>query len=210
MLRLRQPLSPARRRARWLVWGAFAAVLALRWAFPPEPVEPEPWTGDRHQPGERRRARPDPTHPITSPALASDLALPTNLWRIRITLRPEDADRLRGDFWHRGRPPGQSRTEVLARVEEGGVTYTNVALHLKGSAGSFRPFDDQPAFTLHFSKHAPGQRFHGMAKLSLNNSVQDPTFLGETISRELFVAAGVPTPAATHATVVVNGRELGL
>ncbi|MFM7100637.1 MAG: CotH kinase family protein [Verrucomicrobiota bacterium] len=206
----RPPLSPARRRARWLVWGAFAAVLALRWAVPPEQPEPHAWPGEDSRRGERRRARLEPAPPTAPPTAPPARTLPTNLWRIQITLSPEDADRLRGDYWHRGRPPGQPRTEVRARVEEGGTTYANVALHLKGSAGSFRPFDDQPAFTLHFSKHASGQRFHGMAKLSLNNSVQDPSFLCEAISRELFVAAGVPTPAATHATVVVNGRDLGL
>lgn len=206
MFRPRQPLSPARRWARRFVWAAFAGVLALRWAFPPERTERFGWGQEGGRFGEGRRARRDPPRP-TAPPRAN---LPTNLWRLEINISVADANRLRSDFWHRGRPPGQERTEVLARVVEGGVTYTNVALHLKGSAGSFRPFDDQPALTLNFSKHAPGQRFHGMGKLSLNNSVQDPTFICEALSRELFVAAGVPAPPATHATVVINGRDLGL
>src|SRR4030095_4541018 len=44
----------------------------------------------------------------------------------------------------------------------------------------------------------------------LNNSVQDPSYLCEKIGRELFNAAGIPAPRATHATVEVNGRRLGL
>src|SRR4026209_1980279 len=41
------------------------------------------------------------------------------------------------------------RRNVRARVTEGGRTYEEVGIHLKGAAGSFRPIDDQkPAFTL--------------------------------------------------------------
>jgi hypothetical protein len=85
-----------------------------------------------------------------------------------------------------------------------------VALHLKGAAGSFRPLDWNPAMTLNFDKFSAGQRFHGLKKISLNNSVQDPSFLTEKICRELFEAAGVPVPRAAHAQVGLNGRDLGL
>jgi hypothetical protein len=118
---------------------------------------------------------------------------------------------LRGYIWNgwRGRAR-QERPEVQVTVLEDGHIYTNVALHLKGAAGSFRPYDDKPALTLNFSKHAPGQRFHGHSKVSLNNSVQDPSFLCEALCRELYNAAGVPAPSAEWATALVNGRDLGL
>lgn len=137
--------------------------------------------------------------------------VPTDLWRLRIEIAPRDVETLRGYYWNgrRGQRPVE-RPEVLATVREGGIAYSNVALHLKGAAGSFRPFDDKPALTLNFSKHASGQRFHGFSKISLNNSVQDPSYLCEAISRELFEAAGVPVPSAEHATVLLNGRDLGL
>jgi spore coat protein CotH len=138
-------------------------------------------------------------------------AVPTDLWRLHLEIAAADVEKLRGYFWNgrRGQRP-EERPEVLARVREGGAVYENVAVHLKGAAGSFRPFDDKPALTLNFSKHAPGQRFHGYSKLSLNNSVQDPTYLCEAISRELFAAAGVPVPRVDHVTVLINGRDLGL
>jgi len=44
----------------------------------------------------------------------------------------------------------------------------------------------------------------------LNNSVQDPTFLAECLSSQIFRDAGVPAPRATHAFVEFNGRPLGL
>ncbi|MBM3845187.1 MAG: hypothetical protein FJ405_02725 [Verrucomicrobia bacterium] len=103
----------------------------------------------------------------------------------------------------------QERKDATCIVREAGKVYTNVQIHLKGAAGSFRPVDDRPAMTLNFSKRAKGQKFHGLEKLSLNNSVQDSTLMQEILAREVFNAAGVPTTRATHATVKLNGRSLG-
>ena len=191
------------RWSRVLVWTAFAAVLTLRFVFPPEPVEtvrPVPWGGD--QGGRYRRP------PTRLPAPISKV--PADLWRMHIEIAPKDVETLRGYYWNGRGGQHQERPEVLAAVREGGTVYTKVALHLKGAAGSFRPFDDKPALTLNFSRHTPNQRFHGYDKISLNNSVQDPSYLCEAISRELFEAAGVPVARSDHATVLINGRDLGL
>jgi len=102
------------------------------------------------------------------------------------------------------------RTYVGVTVLEGGVTYTNVSLKLKGARGSFRYYDDRPALTLNFGREAEGQRFHGLRKLHLNNSVQDWTMMNEMLASEVFLAAGVPTARATHAMVQLNNRKLGL
>src|SRR5205814_289689 len=72
------------------------------------------------------------------------------------------------------------------------------------------PLRGLPAFTLNFDRFVPGQTFHGLKKVHLNNSVQDRTFLSEKISRELFEAAGVPVPRAGNAQVALNGRPLGM
>jgi spore coat protein H len=102
------------------------------------------------------------------------------------------------------------RRNVRAKVIEGTNIYHDVAIHLKGAAGSFRPIDDgKPAFTLNFDKFKDGQNFQGLDKLHLNNSVQDPSYMTELLCSELFLAAGVPTPRATHARVELNGRLLG-
>jgi spore coat protein H len=102
------------------------------------------------------------------------------------------------------------RRNVRARVTEGKTVYEDVAIHLKGAAGSFRPIDDgKPAFTLNFDKFKEDQEFHGLDKLHLNNSVQDPSYMTELLCSELFLGAGVPTPRTTHARVELNGRLLG-
>ncbi|HYV28297.1 MAG TPA: CotH kinase family protein [Candidatus Eisenbacteria bacterium] len=128
--------------------------------------------------------------------------------RLRIDIPEKEMETLKKYQWTFG--PQPEREQVQATVREGNLVYTNVALHLKGAAGSFRAIDDKPALTLNFDKFADGQRFHGLQKLSLNNSVQDPTYVSEQFSREAFLKAGVPVPRATHARVELNGRDLGL
>jgi spore coat protein H len=107
-----------------------------------------------------------------------------------------------------------NRAYVRAEVREGGKTYEDVGVHLKGAAGSFRGLDggmgQGPALTLNFDKFEDRQKFHGLDKIHLNNSVQDPSYMTEILCGELFRAAGVPTPRGTHARVRLNGRDLGL
>ena len=107
--------------------------------------------------------------------------------------------------WGQPRP---ERVDVKATVRQGGVVYTNVAVHLKGSF-TFEPVDDKPSLTLNFDKFSPSQRFHGLDKLHLNNSVQDPSYLCEKLAREMFTEAGVPAARVGHARVSLNGRPLG-
>ncbi len=121
--------------------------------------------------------------------------------RLKIELDQDSLDRLRAD----------PRAYVHATLRENEKTvYEDVAVKLKGAAGSFREVDDKPAFTLNLDKFRKGQDFHGLEKLHLNNSVQDGTWLHEFVGSELFRAAGIPAPRVTHARVWLNGRELGL
>ena len=139
-------------------------------------------------------------------AIADDIFAGTNVLRMQITIPQSGMNALRHTGWGNGR----ERPIAMATVEEDGVVYTNVAVHLKGSAGSFRSIDENPCLTLNFEKFATNQTFHGLHKLSLNNSAQDRSYLNEKISRELFESAGVPVPRAGHALVQLNGRNIGL
>ncbi|HZO84980.1 MAG TPA: CotH kinase family protein [Verrucomicrobiae bacterium] len=119
---------------------------------------------------------------------------------IKIEIAKTNMDSLRRD----------ARKYVPATFRDGDTVYTNIAIRLKGAAGSFRPVDDRPALTLNFDKYVDGQKFHGLDKMHLNNSVQDPSYMTELICGELFVAAGVPAARTSHARVELNGRDLGL
>lgn len=127
--------------------------------------------------------------------------------QLSIEIADDDMNALRHS---RNARSGGPRPEVLVTVREGTNRYELVSLHLKGSGGSFQPVDAKPALTLHFNERDSGQRFHGLEKVSLNNSIQDKTFLCEYIGRRMFAAAGIPVPRSTHATVTLNGRRLGL
>jgi spore coat protein H len=184
-------------------WVLLGLVSAIRYFIPNEPA---PTFQQFHPPPEQNwRPRRAPIHvhpPVTD--------LPPDLWRLHIEIDPRGVEALRSYHWNGWDGREGNRPQVLATVREGDRVYTNVTIHLKGSAGSFRPFDDKPALTLNFSKNAPKQRFHEYKKISLNNSVQDSTYVTEALCRELFTKAGVPSPNIHHATVVLNGRDLQL
>ncbi len=127
---------------------------------------------------------------------------------LRIEISKEGADILRQYSWRNRKQV--ERTYVPATIREGKTIWTNVGVHLKGGYGSFRSLDEKPGFTLNFDKFSEGQRFHGLQKLSLNNSVQDGSYLSDNIARGLHNSAGVPTPRLDYATVELNGRYLGL
>lgn len=124
----------------------------------------------------------------------------TPVVEITIELDAKDADSLR-------REP---RKYVRVTVKEGGTTYKDVGMHLKGAAGSSRGFDDKPGLTLNMNKFGEEQLFHGMDKVHLSNSVQDPSYLSELICGDLFRAAGVPASRIGHAVVTLNGKKRGL
>jgi spore coat protein H len=118
---------------------------------------------------------------------------------IRITVDPQGMTELRRD----------TREYVRAIFREGENVLTNVGIHLKGM-GSFRPVDRKPAFTVKFNKFVEDQSFYGLTKISLNNSVQDLTYINEILCTELFRRAGVPAARVAHSRVYLNDRYLGL
>jgi spore coat protein H len=119
---------------------------------------------------------------------------------IRIELAPSEWQALQRE----------NRKYVRATVHEGGHTWRDVGVHLKGAAGSFRGLDDRPALTLKFDKFTPDLKFHGLRKIHLNNSVQDGSYLTENICGEVFRNAGIPAARVSYASVELNGRKRGL
>jgi hypothetical protein len=145
----------------------------------------------------------------TKPSAGDDLFTDSAIRRLRIEVSKQGIATLRKYHFERDAMDAE-RVPVPATVREGDRVYTNVAVHLKGGFGSFRSVDDKPGMTLNFDKLANGQHFHGLQKISLNNSVQDPAFISDKLCRELFDKAGVPVPRADYALVELNGRKLGL
>ncbi len=85
----------------------------------------------------------------------------------------------------------------------------NVGLRLK-SGLSFKPMGDKAAFKIRFGKFVEGQRLFGLKNLALNNMIQDPSMVRETLAYRIFRDAGVPASRTGYAWIRVNGEDYGL
>lgn len=92
---------------------------------------------------------------------------------------------------------------------EAASTPMEVGIRLKGKQGSFRELSQKAGFKLKLN-FVKGKKFLGLKKMTLNNMVQDPSMVHETLSYELFRAAGVPSPRTGYAYVRVNGEAYGV
>ena len=165
---------------------------------------------------------PAPTHQDGAEAHPSDAYFALDrVLDISIEIASEDWDTLRH----------QTRTfeDVIAEIEEYGLsrpfadiydwfgatvtmdgeTRADVGVRKKGFLGS--QSDTKPALKLRFDKYVDGQSLGGvMERMTLNNSIQDPSMVNTCLSYRVFAAAGSPAPRCNFATVSVNGKDLGL
>ena len=175
----------------------------------PEPA-PEPTATPAPTPDDGAEAHPSDAYFALERVLA-----------ISIEIAGEDWDTLRH----------QTRTfaDVIAEIEEYGLsrpfadiyawfpatvtvdgeTHADVGVRKKGFVGS--QSDTKPALKLRFDKYVDGQSLGGvMERMTLNNSIQDPSMANTCLSYRVFAAAGNPAPRCNFATVSVNGKDLGL
>lgn len=145
-------------------------------------------------------ADPEPRYVVESTLDPSDeLFASENLARFDLELPPESLERLRE------RPDEYAPGSLRYREQR----LTSIGVRLKGEA-SFREIDDKPAFRLKLDKFVSGQRLFGLSRLTLNNDVQDPSSLSQSLVYRLFRASGMPAPRCNHALVYVNGEYYGL
>ena len=104
-------------------------------------------------------------------------------------------------------PDREERVPALLRYD--GVDLENVGVRIKGHATA-RPSTDKPPFSVKTNEFVKGQALHGVKRFSLNNCVQDLSFLAEDLSYEVWRRAGAPVRRSAHARVTFNGRYLGV
>jgi hypothetical protein len=85
-----------------------------------------------------------------------------------------------------------------------------VGVHLKGAWGSWRDISGKAAFKVKMDAFVEGQTLLGVSRITLNNMVQDPSYLRESISYRLYRNLGIPTPRTGYANVSLNGIDYGL
>ena len=107
------------------------------------------------------------------------------------------------------RPFASIYTWFPATVTVDGETHSEVGVRKKGFIGS--QSSTKPALKLRFDKYVDDQVLGGvMKRMTLNNSIQDPSMINTCLTYEVFAAAGNPASRCNFATVSVNGKNLGL
>lgn len=92
-----------------------------------------------------------------------------------------------------------------------GPLLNDVGIRLKGGVGSGRPVKTgKSGFKVRFDKFVPNQLFFGIKRLTLNNMIQDPSMVHESLTYELFRNLGLPASRTGYAFVTLNGEDYGL
>lgn len=146
-----------------------------------------------------KRQTPSLSHSDTQPATTADQFLRSeSLHSLQIKLSEGALESL-------GAKP---RRYVEGQLVYAGVDHP-VSLKLKGNR-SFRDLDGKPAIKLRFNRENPKGRFLGLKRLTLNNMVDDPTRMRESIGYRVYHAAGLAAPRTAYATLKINEREMGI
>lgn len=101
------------------------------------------------------------------------------------------------------------RTEVPASVQIRGVWFPEVGVRLKGQIGSRRRLDQKAAWKVDLNEYE-GHSIYGQEMLTVNNMVQDPSYVAEHLAYSVYRAAGIPAPRTSWARLSVNGDDWGL
>jgi hypothetical protein len=135
---------------------------------------------------------------------------------IDITVPPESYDAINAQ----AKPPGCVpfvRQYYPGTVTIDGETFEGAGIRTKGGCGSSRTLDQKASWKINLSwddesvQGCPGERrIHGLKRFTLNNQVQDRTFVHEMLAYHFYKLMGVATPRANHVRVNVNGAFWGV
>jgi len=109
--------------------------------------------------------------------------------------------------WRKATSVELSGTKFPART-----SFTDVGIKKKSFCGSIN--SDKPCLHIDFGKFldtnkAPVQQLIGSRYLTLNNSVQDLSYVRQLLGYRLFELAGLPHSRGNFAKVLVNGTPIG-
>ena len=69
---------------------------------------------------------------------------------------------------------------------------------------------DRYSFKLEFDHYDSGRTYYGLDKLSLNNIIQDTTYMKDYLTYQMMGAFGVDAPLCSYVYITVNGQDWGL
>lgn len=94
-----------------------------------------------------------------------------------------------------------------------GEAYKNVAIRAKGntSLSSVKSYgNDRYSFKIEFDHYDNAMTYHGLDKLSLNNVIQDNSYMKDFLAYTMMNDFGVASSLCSYVYITVNGEDWGL
>ena len=94
-----------------------------------------------------------------------------------------------------------------------GESYANVGIRAKGntSLSSVSSMgSNRYSFKLEFDQYDNTKSYYGLDKISLNNIIQDNTFMKDYLTYRMMGEFGVAAPLCSYVYITVNGEDFGL
>lgn len=94
-----------------------------------------------------------------------------------------------------------------------GEAYKNVGIRAKGntSLSSVAAYgNNRYSFKIEFDQYDNTKSYYGLDKISLNNIIQDNTYMKDYLCYQMMGAFGVPSSLCSYVYITVNGEDWGL
>ena len=117
------------------------------------------------------------------------------------------------DDWDGFLETAQSEEYSVCSVVIDGETIPNVGIRGKGntSLSSVASMNsDRYSFKIEFDQYDSTKTYHGLDKLSLNNLIQDNTYMKDYLTYRMMDEFGAAAPLCSYVYVTVNGEDWGL
>ena len=117
------------------------------------------------------------------------------------------------DDWDEFLTTAQSEEYSDCTVIIDGEAYKNVGIRGKGntSLSTVSSMDsNRYSFKVEFDQYDKKKSYHGLDKLSLNNIIQDNTYMKDYLTYQMMNEFGASAPLCSFAYITVNGEDWGL
>lgn len=94
-----------------------------------------------------------------------------------------------------------------------GEKYGNVGIRAKGNTSLSQVAaygNDRYSFKIEFDQYSNGRSYYGLDKLSLNNIIQDNTYMKDYLTYQMMNHIDIAAPLSSYAYITVNGEDWGL
>lgn len=117
------------------------------------------------------------------------------------------------DDWDSFIASAQSEEYSVCAVVIDGEVYSNVGIRGKGNTSLSTVASmnsDRYSFKIEFDQYDSTKSYYGLDKLSLNNIIQDTTYMKDYLTYRLMGQFGVAAPLCSYVYITVNGEDWGL